>query len=56
MSKFNEITSKYMSDFEEFIDTFLELDDKAPFDNNLLNAIKTINESSTQSLLSSYKH
>ncbi len=56
MSKFNEVTSKFSSDFSEFIDTFLELDDKAPFDNNLLNSIKGINERSVQSISSTTKH
>ena len=40
MSKFYDDIKNFSNNFNEFINTFLELDDKAPFDNNLLELIK----------------
>ena len=40
MSRFNDDITNFSNEFNTFINTFIELDDKAPFDNNLLNTIK----------------
>lgn len=40
MSRFNDDITNFSNEFNSFINTFIELDDKAPFDNNLLNTIK----------------
>ena len=49
MSKFNDDVVNFSNNFNEFINTFENLDDKAPFDNNLLKAIRAIYNSAIES-------
>ena len=56
VSKFNDNVIKFSDDFKNLINTFLELDDKAPFDNNLLKALQEIFDNSTFSIKTTSKH
>ena len=55
MSKFNEDIDKFSEEYNGLINTFLELDDKAPFDNNLLNSLKSLFKESIQTIKSNSK-
>lgn len=56
MSKFNDNITKFSDDFKNLINTFLELDDKAPFDNNLLKALQEIFDGFSFSIKTTSKH
>ena len=49
MSKFNDNIVDYSKDFENFINAFEDLEDMAPFDNNLFKAIHGLFNDSIES-------